>query len=208
MNNQHSMRMRNMLPVMLLAAAVSLATITGCTDNQPFDADSGIQTGDVVMSRGQGNANSPGLGVTSSHSTAAVVRAVTAASARFHSVKQAERFGYVMDPHCVYMPGVGGMGHHFINEELIDPEYNPLMPEALMYEPDKNGNLKLIGVEYIVIDIGQDHPHFGDQPFDIGGVPPLMAAEVPHWSLHVWLWKENPNGMFAPMNPDVSCPIE
>ncbi|MCA1803102.1 MAG: hypothetical protein LC662_11640 [Rhodothermaceae bacterium] len=198
---------RNRMPVLFLAAAVSLAMIAGCADNQPLEADSGILSEDVDMSRGQGAAGAAGVGITSSHSAAEVIRAVTAASARFHAVKQAERAGYEMDPHCVYVPGVGGMGHHFIKGELIDPEYNPLMPEALMYEPDKNGNLKLIGVEYIVLNIGQDHPHFGDQPFNIGGVPPLMAANVPHWSLHVWLWKENPNGMFAPMNPDVSCPM-
>lgn len=207
MNSQINMRFRDLLPVMFLVAAVSLGTITGCTDNQPLDADNGILTEDVVMSRGQGNLNSPGPGVASSHSTAEVIRAVKAASARFHSKKQAEKAGYAMDPHCVYVPGVGGMGHHFVNQGNIDPEFNPLMPEALMYEPDKNGNMKLIGVEYIVIDVGQDRPHFGDHPFDIEGAPPLEAQNIPHWSLHVWLWKDNPAGMFTPMNPDVSCPI-
>ena len=29
---------------------------------------------------------------------------------------------------------------------------------------------------------------------------------VPHWSLHVWRWKDNPSGQFAAFNPDVSCP--
>jgi hypothetical protein len=208
MNSQTNKQIRDFLPVMFLAAAVTLVTITGCTDNQPLDADSVVSSEDVVMSRGQGSMNTPGLVITSSHSTAAVVRAVTAASARYHSVKQAENAGYEMDAHCVYVPGVGGMGHHFVNMDLIDPEYNPLMPEALMYEPDKNGNMKLIGVEYIVINVGQDRPHFGDHPFDIEGAPPLEAQNIPHWSLHVWLWKDNPAGMFTPMNPDVSCPVQ
>ncbi len=27
-----------------------------------------------------------------------------------------------------------------------------------------------------------------------------------HYDLHVWLWKENPEGLFAEWNPDVTCP--
>ena len=25
-----------------------------------------------------------------------------------------------------------------------------------------------------------------------------MPAQLRHWDLHVWLWKDNPNGMFEP----------
>jgi hypothetical protein len=25
------------------------------------------------------------------------------------------------------------------------------------------------------------------------------------WGLHVWIWKENPSGLFAPWNPRVTC---
>ena len=57
-------------------------------------------------------------------------------------------------------------------------------------------------VEYIVIDVGQPAPTFGGQPFDVGGTP----VPVPHWSLHVWLHKDNPAGLFKPFNPTVSCP--
>jgi hypothetical protein len=56
-------------------------------------------------------------------------------------------------------------------------------------------------VEYIVINVGQPAPTFGGQAFDVGGTP----VPVPHWSLHVWLWKDNPSGQFAAFNPDVSC---
>jgi hypothetical protein len=27
-----------------------------------------------------------------------------------------------------------------------------------------------------------------------------------HYDLHVWLWHENPSGMFERVNPDLSCP--
>lgn len=59
-----------------------------------------------------------------------------------------------------------------------------------------------MAVEYIVINAGQPAPTLGGQAFDLGGTP----VPVPHWSLHVWLWKDNPNGAFAAFNPDVSCP--
>ena len=38
------------------------------------------------------------------------------------------------------------------------------------------------------------------------GHAPIMPAELHHWDLHVWLWKDNPAGMFTPTNPAVRCP--
>ncbi len=131
-----------------------------------------------------------------------LLKAVKQATARFNSTTQANRAGYYGDDHCASDPDLGGMGYHWANFDLVDPIFNPLQPEVLLYERDKNGNYKLVGVEYIVINIGQDHPHFGDHPFDIGGTP----VPVDHWSLHVWLYKENPNGIFTPYNPNISCP--
>ena len=93
------------------------------------------------------------------------------------------------------------MGYHFVNPGLVGPSFDPLKPQALLYEGGKNGQYKLIGVEYIVIDVGQPHPHFGNHPFDVGGTP----VPVDHYSLHVWVWKNNPWGMYSPYNPKVSC---
>lgn len=126
---------------------------------------------------------------------------VRRATAKYHRLEVAEDAGYELDSHCVYVEGLGGMGHHAPNFFIVDEIFNPLEPEALLFEPGDDGTYHLVGVEYIVIDIGQDHPHFGNQPFDVGGTP----IPVPHYSLHVWIWKDNPNGMFTPFNPDVSC---
>ena len=134
--------------------------------------------------------------------TDGVAKQVHAATARFHATEQATRAGYVVGSPCVAVPGLGGMGFHWMKESLVDPVFNPLQPEAVLYAPDAQGNLHLVAVEYIVIDVGQEAPMFGDQPFDVGGTP----VPVPHWSLHVWLHKANPAGMFAPFNPDVVCP--
>ena len=132
----------------------------------------------------------------------ALLKELHGVASRFHSTKQAENAGYASDPHCVEVPGLGGMGHHWVNQSLVDPVFDPLNPEALLYAPDKNGNMRLIAVEYIVINTGQTAPTFDGQAFDVGGSP----VPVPHWTLHVWFAKPNPSGLFAPFNPDVDCP--
>ncbi|EKB48920.1 hypothetical protein [Cecembia lonarensis] len=127
---------------------------------------------------------------------------VRRATAKYHRVEVAIEDGYLEASHCVYNDELGaGMGYHFVKGSLVDPKFDPLMPEALLYEKGENGKFKLIGVEYIIIDIGQDHPQFGNHPFDVGGTP----VPVDHYSLHVWTWKHNPLGMYFPYNPNVSC---
>ena len=132
----------------------------------------------------------------------ALVADVHSATARFHSTRQASEAGYVGDPHCVEHPTLGGMGHHWVNQGLVDPVFDATSPEALVYAPDKHGKLRLIALEYIVINTGQTAPMFAGQPFDVGGSP----VPVAHWTLHVWTHKANPSGLFAPFNPDVDCP--
>lgn len=127
---------------------------------------------------------------------------VRRATAKYQRVEVAIADGYLEASHCVYNEELGaGMGYHFVKQELVGPFFDPLKPQALLYERDKNGKFKLIGVEYIVIDVEQPHPHFGNQPFDVGGTP----VPVDHYSLHVWVWKQNPLGMYFPYNPKVSC---
>ena len=131
-----------------------------------------------------------------------LLRAVRQATAKFHSTNQALMAGYIADDHCVSVPGLGGMGYHWVNPSLVDPVFDPLNPEAVLYATGPSGNLRLVALEYIVIDVGQPAPMFGDQPFDVGGAP----IPAPHWTLHVWLYEHNPSGMFTPFNPNVSCP--
>jgi hypothetical protein len=130
-----------------------------------------------------------------------LLKSVRNATARFHSTTQAINAGYEPSDHCVSAPNLGGMGYHWVNPTLVDPVFDPLKPEALLYARGPGGNLRLIAVEYIVIDVGQPRPMFGDQPFDSNGTP----IPAPHWSLHVWLYEHNPSGIFAPFNPNVSC---
>ena len=130
-----------------------------------------------------------------------LLKDVRKATSRFHSTTQAIKAGYVPDDHCVSVPHLGGMGIHWVNPHLVDGVFDPLKPEAVLYAPGPDGNLRLVGLEYIVINTGQPAPMFGSQPFDVNGVPSLPS----HWSLHVWLYEHNPSGMFMPFNPNVSC---
>jgi hypothetical protein len=130
------------------------------------------------------------------------LKAVRQATSRYNSTVQAVRDGYEPSDHCVAVPGLGGMGYHWVNGALIDDTFNPLQPEALLYATGPGGNLRLVAVEYIVMDVGQAHPSFNGQPFDVGGTP-IGAA---HWSLHVWLYEHNPSGLYTPFNPAVKCP--
>jgi hypothetical protein len=133
------------------------------------------------------------------HATTAqddLLKAVRQATARYHSPQQAVAAGYEPTDHCV-----PEMGYHWANPAAVDPVFDLRQPEVMLYETGPRGQPRLVAVEYVVIDVGQDHPHFGDHPFDVGGTP----VPVDHWSLHVWLYKDNPDGVFTAFNPTVSC---
>jgi hypothetical protein len=168
-------------------ATLAILTTAACSDQIAPTSHQTMHTSDAVL----GAADvSPGL-----------VAQVHAASARFHSTTQATKAGYTIASPCVAHPTLGAMGFHWVNNALVDPVFDPLKPEALLYSPDKNGKPKLSAVEYIVINVGQPAPTFGGQAFDVGGTP----VPVPHWSLHVLVHETNPAGMFTPWNPAVSC---
>ncbi len=125
-----------------------------------------------------------------------LLNAVRGATARFNATTQAIAAGYAASHECV-----PAMGFHWVNGALVDPEFDPLRPEVLLYAPDANGRLKLVAVEYIVIDVGQGRPAFAGHALDVGGTP----VPAPHWSLHVWLYEANPDGLLTAFNPAVAC---
>lgn len=146
------------------------------------------------------------------------------ATARYHRESRAFRDGFISTQECVAVPQAGGMGVHYINlQRMMDTTVDASAPEILLYEPDKNGRMRLVGVEYyvpvLVMGANGPEPYFGTEPpanplnqppvlfgqkFD-GPMPGHGPGEPWHYDLHVWLWKHNPAGMFAPFNPKVSC---
>ena len=129
-----------------------------------------------------------------------VVKRVTS---RFKDVQKAEAAGYVAVGECVSGPK-GAMGVHYINGALLgDPRLDLKKPELLLYEPQEDGGMKLVGVEWMQLDTGQRAPKLMGQrfqgPMNHNGTAPW------HYDLHVWTIRKNRSGTFAQYNRRVSC---
>ncbi len=102
----------------------------------------------------------------------------------------------------------GAMGIHFFNSALVGPKLDSMRPQVLLYEPE-GGKLRLVGAEWFVpaAAVVDKPPELFGQKFwgPMEGHEPLMPASLAHYDLHVWLFKENPEGLFAPTNPAVKC---
>jgi hypothetical protein len=133
--------------------------------------------------------------------------AVRKALVRFKDVNQALLEGYIPVSGCEAAPGMGGMGIHYLNPLFANDLVNdPFQPELLLYAPDDLGGLTLLGPEYFQAEAGQPRPFIYGQPFD-GPMPGHNPTMPTHYDLHVWLYKYNPSGLFAPFNPNVKCPL-
>lgn len=136
-----------------------------------------------------------------------------AATAKYHSIATAEQSGYGMlidaaGITCIAEPGQGAMGVHWVSSTLVgDSELHVRKPEAVVYAPSRNGTLKLAALEYIVFQSAWQHDRrprlFGHQ-FTLTTSPNRFGLP-PFYSLHVWIWKHNPAGLFAMWNPRVHC---
>jgi len=141
---------------------------------------------------------------------------VRRATAAYRSVAVAEQAGYgkLVDVNgiaCIDMPGMGAMGVHYVNGSLVeDPRIDPLRPEAIVYEPDRAGHLRIVAVEYVVLTSAWHARHkappalFGHR-FNTTASPNRYGLP-PFYSLHAWVWRDNPAGTFAMWNPRVKCP--
>jgi hypothetical protein len=105
----------------------------------------------------------------------------------------------------------GGMGVHFLNFGFVGPTLDPAKPQVLIYEP-VGDSLKLVAAEWFMpTDVaGSTTPSVFGKTLQgpMEGHQPLMPAGFHHWDLHVWLWKNNPEGVFAPTNPAIRCPAK
>jgi hypothetical protein len=95
------------------------------------------------------------------------------------------------------------MGIHYVNGKLIDDDgvIDISKPEAVMYEPQADGTMQLVAVEYISL---KGPANLDGQLFSFTNSPNRYGLP-PFYELHVWAWRNNPTGAFADMNPDVSC---
>jgi hypothetical protein len=139
-----------------------------------------------------------------------LLKVVREATARFKDVSVAEAEGYALQFGCVSGPDSGAMGLHFVNGALVaSGVLDATRPQIVIYEPTANGRLKLIGADYLLFADAWNATHSS---------PPQLMGQLFHlfespnrfglpafYTLHVWAWKENPNGAFVNWHPNVSC---
>jgi hypothetical protein len=124
---------------------------------------------------------------------------------------------------------LGAMGVHYFRPDLLGIGAPPAprvegdgthtdfrKPSILIYEPQADGSLALVAVENLVFAKAwhaRGHaapPSFHGVAYDRMADDAATAADeahmfAPHYDRHVWIYRDNPNGVFAPFNPAVTC---
>ncbi len=140
----------------------------------------------------------------------ALVKIVREITEPYKTVAAAEAAGYGLAFGCVSGPDKGAMGLHYVNMPLVlDGQIDAMRPEIILYEPTGDGQLRLVGADYLVFADVWDKTH--------SSAPELMGQkfqqfEAPNrfglprfYTLHVWAWKENPTGTFVNWHANISC---
>ena len=176
------------------------------------------------------------VSVATAQNAADEIAAVKAATEKYKDVNVALAEGFVPDPsgHCITAAAEGlpaewgGMGIHYLNmaalkitasEPRVDGEgaHTDFMnPAILLYEPQEDGSLELVGVENLVFQKAwhaadnSEPPSFAGRVWDAMADDPATDADEahgfqPHYDQHVWLFRDNPAGALLPFNANVTC---
>lgn len=128
-------------------------------------------------------------------------------------------------------PAVNGdMGLHYVRRDLLGLPAKPggpgrvsgtgtytdfAKPAMLVYEPQADGSMELVAVENLVF--AAEWHKSRDKPPQFRGVNYLLLRDdpatkldeahnfEPHYELHLWVFRDNPKGMYAPFNPAITC---
>lgn len=162
-------------------------------------------------------------------SNAQTLNALRQLTAPLHDVDQAEAVGYNLftavpltaADGCISSADEGGMGYHYSRlNNLADDSVTLLDPEFLVYAPtnaprkDGEARRRLAAFDYFIPYSakwpGPDDPKFERAPTlhdfstmselpDISFAPSRFSG----WMFHIWLWENNPGGMFTNWNNSV-----
>jgi hypothetical protein len=127
---------------------------------------------------------------------------------------------------------MGAMGLHYVRRDLLGlpPKPSPpgsgrvsgtgthtdfQNPAMLVYEPQPDGSLELVAVENLVFASAW-HEKSGSPPTFHGRIYPLLKDDPgtaldeahgwePHYEQHLWVFRDNPNGVYSGFNPKVTC---
>lgn len=185
-------------PVIYFIMFLATFVFTAC---QKYGATEPINENQARSSRAANNGNQE---VSNNNSalpaqTIAELFQVRAATAKYMDTTAARENGYVNTG--IKLPN---MGLHFANFNLVgDGKFDITKPEFLVYNKNANGNFELVAVEYGV-PIDFQHPDIPPTGFT-GGADEwdFNTLGLGLWTLHAWVWKTNPDGVFKMMNPIV-----
>lgn len=141
---------------------------------------------------------------------ASLIKIVREATARFQNVFEAENEGYALQFGCVSGDSSGAMGLHYVNGDLVNRGViDARHPQIVIYEATPSGRLQLIGADFLVFAdtwnaTHSSPPELMGQLFHLFDAPNRFGLPA-FYTLHVWAWKENPNGAFVNWHPNVSC---
>jgi len=126
---------------------------------------------------------------------------VRSATAQYHNLNTVREDGYIDIQYFV-----SHMGWHFLKPEYLDGTFELNKPELLVYAPKQNGQYRLVAVEYATPWTPGSNPPEGFTGDDdvwshFEGDPSTTEDDL--WTLHAWVWYNNPDGMFNPYNPRV-----
>lgn len=184
--------MNKTIPALHKSLAMVAAVLLGCAAEGPVTPDRpvGPPVQDATMS------------ALNTERAIAILRRITA---RYHDLNVAIADGFVLLHPCEVRPGEGVVGAVYVHFGRVLDGVNDLdRPDALIYEESANERAKLVGVEFAIpyaLWPKSEPPVFlghSFQPEDEFGV----------FALHAWIWRANPNGMFAEAHPGVSCASE
>lgn len=138
-----------------------------------------------------------------------LVEIVRNATSQYLDVNKATAAGYSPLFGCVSGSDHGAMGIHYVNGSLLNGTVDATQPQALIYEPSSNGGLQLVGVEFIVdaatwLKTHSAPPVLEGQVFLFVDAPNRYTIPA-FFELHVWAWRNNPQGSFVDWNDHVSC---
>jgi len=143
-----------------------------------------------------------------------LVKIVREATKQYLDVNAATAAGYAPFLGCVSGQDHGAMGVHYVNGTLLDSGLiNASQPQALIYEPLQNGKLQLVGVEFITFSTAwlaannNTPPVLEGQVFQFVDSPNRFNIPA-FFELHVWAWRDNPQGAYVDWNNHVTCAHE
>lgn len=144
--------------------------------------------------------------------TTPLVDKVRSATSRYVDINVAFKEGFAVATPCVSGPDTGAMGVHLVlSSRIASGVLSPEQPQALIYEPMAGGAMRLVGVEFIVLEnVWAPNNPPNSVPALEGNL--LNYVSYPNryglpafYEIHVWAWEDNPKGSYADWNTHVTC---